>query len=68
MSAPDRANNPQRKYTPPKVGDMYTTHNSGVTGKIEEVVPNRTGTSRIRMKTEDGADRWTTHIPPKDSE
>jgi hypothetical protein len=51
------------KYVPPKVGDTYTTHQSKVTGKIEEIVPNKTGTSRIRLKLEDGADRWTTHIP-----
>lgn len=68
MSAPDRANDPKRKYTPPQVGQTYTTHKSGVTGKIEEIVNNPTGTSRIRMKTEDGSDRWTTHVPPKDSE
>jgi hypothetical protein len=66
MGAPDRANNPKRKYNPPKIGDMYTTHKSGVVGKIEEIVQNPTGSSRIRMKMEDGKDRWTTHIPPKE--
>lgn len=65
MSAPDRANDPKRKYTPPKLGDMYTTHSSGVSGKVEEIVPNKTGSSRIRLKLEDGKDRWTTHLPPK---
>jgi hypothetical protein len=68
MSAPDRANDPKRKYTPPKVGDMYTTHKSGVVGKIEEIVQNPTGSSRIRMKMEDGKDRWTTHIPEQGNE
>jgi hypothetical protein len=65
MSAPDRANDPKRKYTPPKLGDMYTTHSSGVSGKVEEIVSNKTGSSRIRLKLEDGKDRWTTHLPPK---
>lgn len=68
MSAPDRANNPKRKYTPPKEGDWYTTHSSGVSGRIEEIVPNKTGTSRIRLKLNDGKDRWTTHIPPSKEE
>lgn len=67
MGIPDRANDPKRKYVPPKLGDMYTTHSSGVSGKIEEIVPNKTGTSRIRLKLEDGKDRWTTHIPPKEN-
>ncbi len=51
------------KYVPPKVGDTYTTHQSSVTGKIEEIVANKTGTSRVRLKLADGSDRWTTHIP-----
>lgn len=65
MGAPNRANDPKRKYTPPKVGDMYTTHKSGVVGKIEEVVQNPSGSSRIRLNV-DGKDRWTTHLPPKE--
>ena len=63
MSVPDRSKDPRRKYVPPKEGDWYTTHGSGVSGRIEEIVPNRTGTSRIRLKLNDGTDRWTTHIP-----
>lgn len=64
MSAPDRANDPARKYVPPKVGDMYTTHTSDATGRIEEIVANKTGTSKLRLKTAEGKDRWTTHVPP----
>ena len=64
MSAPDRANDPKRRYTPPQLGDMYTTHSTGVTGKIEEIVENKTGTSKLRLRTSDGKDRWTTHVPP----
>jgi hypothetical protein len=64
MSVPDRAKNSKRKYTPPKLGDMYTTHSSGVSGKIEEIVENKTGTSKLRLKTSDGKERWTTHVPP----
>jgi hypothetical protein len=62
--AQDRANDPKRKYTPPKLGDMYTSHSSGVSGKIEEIVANKTGTSKLRLKLDDGKDRWTTHVPP----
>ncbi len=57
--AQDRANDPRRKYTPPKEGDWYTTHSSGVSGRIEEVVPNKTGTSRVRLKLNDGSDNCT---------
>lgn len=64
MSAPDRANDPRRKYVPPKVGDLYKTHSSDVSGEIQEIVENKTGTSRLRLRTSDGKDRWTTHIPP----
>jgi hypothetical protein len=64
MSAPDRAEDPKRKYTPPKLGDMYTTHSSGVTGKIEEIVQNKTGTSKFKLRTSEGKERWTTYVPP----
>lgn len=66
MSAPDRSKDPRRRYIPPKEGDWYTTHSSGVSGRIEEIVPNKTGTSRLRLKLNDGSDRWTTHIPDGD--
>jgi len=50
-------------YTLPEIGDWYTTHNSGVIGWVCEIVPNRTGTFRLRLRTLDLETRWTTFIP-----
>jgi hypothetical protein len=47
----------------PEIGDWYTTHNSGVVGWVCEIVPNRTGTFRLRLRTLDLDTRWTTFIP-----
>lgn len=63
MAAPDRSQDGRRRYKPPKEGDWYTTRSTGISGRVEEIVPNKTGTSRIRLKLNDGSDRWTTHIP-----
>jgi hypothetical protein len=63
VSAPDKSGDPKRRYVPPKEGDWYTTHSSGVSGRIQEIVPNKTGTSRVRLRMNDGNERWTTHIP-----
>ena len=41
------------------IGDAFTTAKSGVTGTIQEIVPNPQGTHRIRLTTPAG-DRWTT--------
>jgi hypothetical protein len=46
-----------------EIGDEYTTHKSGVQGWIMEIVPNRTGTFRLRLRTVDNEVRWTTYIP-----
>jgi hypothetical protein len=46
-----------------EIGQEYTTHLSGVHGWIMEIVPNRTGTFRLRLRTEDNEVRWTTYIP-----
>ena len=42
-----------------KVGDTYTTQKSGVTGTIQEIVPNANGSLRVRLDVE-GNSRWTT--------
>ena len=47
----------------PEIGDWYTTHNSGVVGWVCEILPNRTGTFRLRLRTLDLDTRWTTFIP-----
>ena len=49
--------------TLPEIGEWYTTHNSGVIGWVCEIVPNRTGTFRLRLRTETLEVRWTTFIP-----
>jgi hypothetical protein len=50
-------------HTLPEVGEWYTTHNSGVIGWVCEIVPNKTGTFRLRLRTETLEVRWTTFIP-----
>lgn len=45
-----------------EVGDTFTTLTSHVTGVIEQIVPNATGSVRIKLRTEDG-ERWTTVFP-----
>lgn len=45
-----------------KVGDLFTTLKSNVTGTILEIVPNASGSVRVKLDTEDGV-RWTTVFP-----
>jgi len=42
-----------------KVGQIYTTAKSGVTGTIKQVIANANGTQRILLDV-NGIDRWTT--------
>ena len=43
-----------------KVGDLYTSQKSKVTGTITEIKPNSDGTS-VRVKLDvNGTPRWTT--------
>lgn len=49
--------------TLPEIGEEYTTHQTGVTGWVCEIVPNRTGTFRLRLRTETLDIKWTTFIP-----
>lgn len=41
------------------IGDTYTTAKSKVTGTVQEIVKNASGSMRVRL-TVNGADRWTT--------
>lgn len=53
--------NAEESAFPFAVGEEYTTHRSHITGTIEEIVPNRTGSYRLRLNV-DGHDRWTTAL------
>lgn len=48
-----------------EIGDKYITHKSGVEGIVLEIVPNKTGSFRIRLVTTALETRWTTYIPEK---
>lgn len=47
----------------PKIGDTITTAKSGVSGVVQEVVPNASGSVRVRLEV-NGQDRWTTLKQP----
>lgn len=48
---------------PEMIGEWYTTQSSHVGGWVMEVVPNATGSFRLRLFTPDLQTRWTTFIP-----
>jgi hypothetical protein len=43
----------------PTVGSQFTTAKSGVSGVVQEVVENKTGSYRVRLDV-NGQPRWTT--------
>jgi hypothetical protein len=47
----------------PEVGEFYVTHKSEVEGWVCEIVPNPSGSMRIRLRTVDLQVRWTTWVP-----
>ena len=47
----------------PKVGELYETQKSHVVGVVVEVVPNPTGSYRLRLVTPQLEMRWTTFVP-----
>jgi hypothetical protein len=49
--------------TLPEIGEWYTTHKTGTVGWVCEIVPNKTGTFRLRLRTVDLDVKWTTFIP-----
>jgi hypothetical protein len=42
-----------------QVGDLFTTLKSKETGVIKEIIPNSSGSVRVRLETDNG-ERWTT--------
>ena len=42
-----------------EVGQTLTTQKSGVSGVVQEVIQNKTGSFRVRLDV-DGQPRWTT--------
>jgi hypothetical protein len=52
----------------PEVGEIYTTQKTKLTGVVKEVVPNRTGSYRVRIQTTTLEMRWTTFVPDKEGE
>jgi hypothetical protein len=42
-----------------QVGDLFTTLKSKETGVIKEIIPNASGSVRVRLETQNG-ERWTT--------
>lgn len=47
---------------PPEIGSVITTSSSNVTGKVIEVIANKTGTFRVRIEKDDGTEKWTTVV------
>lgn len=45
--------------TAPTVGSQFTTATSKVSGIVQEVVENKTGSFRVRLDV-NGSPRWTT--------
>jgi hypothetical protein len=45
------------------IGDTIVTQSSGIQGVVQEIVPNRTGSMRVRLSTADGSEVWTTYRP-----
>jgi hypothetical protein len=42
------------------IGQTFTTQASGVSGVVEEIIENATGSSRVRLTLANGDSRWTT--------
>jgi hypothetical protein len=42
-----------------QIGDLFTTQKSQVTGTITEIVPNASGSVRVKLEV-NGQPRWTT--------
>jgi hypothetical protein len=42
------------------IGQTFTTQASGVSGVVEEIVKNASGSSRVRLTLPNGDTRWTT--------
>ena len=45
-----------------KVGDLFTTQKSNVTGRIVEIIALKNAMARVKLQTPEG-ERWTTVSP-----
>lgn len=43
-----------------EIGSSLTTAKSKVTGTVQEIVKNNSGTKRVRLELPNGKTRWTT--------
>ena len=43
-----------------EIGNTFTTAKSGVTGVVQEIVKNASGSARVRLELSNGDTRWTT--------
>jgi hypothetical protein len=43
-----------------EIGNTFTTQASGVTGVVQEIVKNASGSARVRLELPNGDTRWTT--------
>ena len=43
----------------PQIGDTYTTATNGYVGTVQEIVPNKNGSVKLRLDV-DGKTHWTT--------
>ncbi|MFZ9242213.1 MAG: hypothetical protein ACO295_03295 [Sediminibacterium sp.] len=48
-----------------KLGQDFTTEKSGVTGVVQEIVKNPSGSVRVRLELPNGKTRWTTAVKSK---
>lgn len=48
-----------------KLNQPFTTEKSGVTGIVQEVVKNPSGSVRVRLLLPNGKERWTTALRSK---
>ena len=45
------------------IGDRIVTQRAGITGTVNEIIQNRTGSLRIRFTSDEGVELWTTYWP-----
>jgi hypothetical protein len=43
-----------------EIGNTFTTAVSGVTGTVQEIIKNASGSARVRLELPNGDSRWTT--------
>jgi hypothetical protein len=53
-------------HATPHLYELYKTQKSGEVGWVMEIVPNRTGSFRIRLRISETVTRWTTFVPERE--